>query len=114
MHPVQCYFWFIYVYSVLCFQICSGVLLLIAGCLFGAYGSTFWHLGLIIVALVVTLIAVVVGFLALLEEPSTGSQVCLSTFIKGQVIIHRLGGGGTGAKVFRLWSFCFLHPSTSV
>ena len=66
MRPAQCYSRFIYVYSVFSFQICSVCLLVIAGWLYGAYGNSYvWKLSLIIIAVVLTVIGLVVGFLAL-------------------------------------------------
>ena len=79
MRPVQCYFWFIYVYLVLSLQNCSYLLLLIAGWL-GAYGSTFWQPSLIIIAVVLTVVALVMDYLALYGSPSTVSQVCFFVY----------------------------------
>ncbi|XP_074628643.1 uncharacterized protein LOC141886376 isoform X3 [Acropora palmata] len=52
---------------------CSYLLVLIAGWL-GAYGSTFWQPSLIIIAVVLTVIALVMDYLALYARPSTVSQ----------------------------------------
>ena len=75
MRPVQCYFWFIYVYSVLSLQICGASMLLIAGWLF-AHGSISWQSSLFIKGVALTVVPLVVGFLTLLEGPFTVSQVC--------------------------------------
>ena len=75
MHPVECYFWFIYVYSVLSLQICSASLLLIAGWVF-VHGNLYSQRSLIAIAVVLTVVALVVEFHALLRGPSTASQVC--------------------------------------
>ena len=80
MRPVECYFWFIYVYSVLSLQICSASLLLIAGWLF-AHGSINSEPSLIAIAVVLTVLALVVDFRTLLRGPSTASQVCFCVYV---------------------------------
>ena len=82
MRPVECYFWFIYVYSVLSLQICSASLLLFAGSLF-AHGSIYSQPSLIAIAVVLTVVALVVDFHALLRGPSTASQVCFFLLLLG-------------------------------
>ena len=79
MRPVQCYFWFIYVYnSVLPLQIFA-FLLLIAGWLF-AHGSISWQASLIAIAVVLTVVALVVGFRALLRRPIIVLEVCFCVY----------------------------------
>ena len=73
--PVECYFWFIYVYSVLSLQNCSVSLPLIAGWLF-TYGSIYLQRSLITIAVVLTVVALIVGFHALLGDPFIVLEVC--------------------------------------
>ena len=79
MRPVECYFWFIYVYSVLSLQICNASVPLIAGWLF-AHGSIYSQPSFIAIAVVLTFVALVVDFRALLRGPSTASQVCFCVY----------------------------------
>ena len=79
MRPVQCYFWFIYVYSALSLQICSASLSLIAGWLF-ALGSIYSQPSLIAIAVVLTVVALVVDFHALLGGLSTAYRVCFCVY----------------------------------
>ena len=75
MRPVECYFWFIYVYSFLSLQIFSASVTYTSG-LFFAYSSIYFQPSLIAIAVVLTVVALVVEFHALLRGPSTASQVC--------------------------------------
>ena len=65
----------LFVYSVLSLQICGASMLLIAGWLF-AHGSISWQSSLFIKGVALIVVALVVGFLTLLEGPFTVSQVC--------------------------------------
>ena len=65
----------LFMFIVLSLQICSASLPLIAGSLF-AHGSIYLQPSLIAIAVVLTVVALVVDFRALLRGPSTASQVC--------------------------------------
>ena len=78
MRPVECYFWFIYVYSALSLQISVPVsiialLLIVVGCV-------YLQPSLIAIGVVLTVVAFIVEFHALLGGPSKASQVCFCVY----------------------------------